>query len=248
MQFSDALIARLRVARRVAVLTGAGVSAESGIPTFRAAQTGLWARYDPQELATAEAFRRNPRLVWEWYAWRRQIIAACRPNPAHLALAALESAGPHVTLITQNIDGLHQEAGSRAVIELHGNIRRVKCFAHNHPAGDWPVEAAEPPRCPRCGSLLRPDVVWFGETLDARAVQAAVSAVAQCDAFFSIGTSTVVYPAAQLPWLALQGGALCVEINPEDTPFTAEAAVALRSPAGVALPALVKAVWGIGEG
>ena len=159
------LIETLRSARYVVVLTGAGVSAESNIPTFREAQTGLWSKYSPEELATPQAFQRNPKLVWEWYAWRRELVAQATPNPGHLALAELEQRVPKFSLITQNVDGLHRRTGSRNVIELHGNINRTKCFDEGDIIDSWPPTAELPPRCPRCGGYLRPDVVWFGETL-----------------------------------------------------------------------------------
>lgn len=239
-------IRRLQRARRIAVLTGAGVSAESGIPTFRDAQTGLWARYHPQELATPEAFARHPDRVWAWYAWRRSLIAQAQPNPAHLALAQMERQGPDVTLITQNIDGLHQVAGSQQVIELHGNIHYVRCAAQGHrfPAAAFPSETTAP-ACPVCHSRLRPDVVWFGEPLPAEALQAAWQAAQRCDVFFTIGTSAVVQPAAQLPLVALQSGALVIEINPQPTPITALVTHHLSAPAGDVLPSLVQHLWGV---
>lgn len=233
----------LRAAERVTVLTGAGVSAESGIPTFREAQTGLWARYDPAELATPEAFRRQPRLVWEWYAWRRQMCAEKQPNPGHVALARLEQRIPRFVLITQNVDGLHQRAGSRTPIELHGNLNRAICFDRGHPALSWDEQADLPPRCPRCGSLLRPDVVWFGETLPADALRMAMAAAQACQLFLAVGTSAQVYPAAQLPYLAQRLGATVVEINPQPTPLTPLADFVLAAPAGVALPTLLAQTW-----
>ncbi len=236
----------LRTARRVTVLTGAGISAESGVPTFRDAQTGLWAKYNPQELATPEAFQRDPRLVWEWYAWRRELTARAAPNPGHLALVEMERRVPAFTLITQNVDGLHQRAGSRNVIELHGNLARVKCSRENVVVESWADTGELPPRCPRyaqCGGLLRPDVVWFGESLPAHALQAALEASGACELFFSIGTSSLVEPAASLPYEALRGGALVVEVNPDITPLTADATFVLIGPAGRVLPALLRAAW-----
>lgn len=246
----DDLINAVRAARRIAVLTGAGISAESGVPTFREAQTGLWAQYDPLELATPEAFRRNPKLVWEWYAWRRGLVSQAQPNSGHVALVALESrlslaqppAGDasRFTLITQNVDGLHQRAGSRNVVELHGNINRTKCFDEEVVIESWEETGDTPPRCPRCGGLLRPDVVWFGETLPRLALAGAVEAASTCDVFFSTGTSALVQPAASLPYTALERGAVVVEINPDVTPLTDDATFVLRGPAGVALPALLR--------
>ncbi|MBF8283477.1 MAG: NAD-dependent protein deacylase [Anaerolineales bacterium] len=244
------LIESLRAARHVAALTGSGISAESGIPTFRDAQTGpsassgqaLWSKYRPEELATPEAFRRNPRLVWEWYEWRRGLVAKAAPNPGHLALAELERRVPRFTLITQNVDGLHQQAGSRNVIELHGNLRRTKCFDENGVVDAWPATDDVPPRCPRCGGLLRPDVVWFGEALPQSALAAAIEAAQTCDLFFAIGTSALVQPAASLPFQAIQRGVVTVEINADATPLTPRVTHALCGSAGEVLPALLKAL------
>ena len=238
------LIAILRSAQRVAALTGAGVSAESGVPTFRDAQSGLWAQYDPQQLATPQAFRRDPELVWEWYQWRRELIASAEPNPAHFALAGMERRIPTFTLITQNIDNLHREAGSRNVVELHGNIRRNKCFAEGHVVTDLEPTAEKPPRCPECGAFLRPDVVWFGESLPRDQLVTAIAATRACDVFFSVGTSAAVYPAAALPLEAAENGACTVEVNPEETRVSGWMDYTLSVPAGEALPALVTSVWG----
>lgn len=236
------MIKTFKRAQHVVVLTGAGTSAESGVPTFRDAQTGLWAQYDPQELATPDAFRRNPKLVWEWYEWRRDLVSRADPNAGHHALVELEQSVPNFTLITQNVDGLHQEAGSHKVIELHGNIRRSKCFQENVPVESWEETDEVPPSCPNCGGYLRPDVVWFGESLSRDALEAAIEAAATCDVFLSIGTSTVVQPAASLPFEALRAGAAVVEINPEETPLTEHATYVLQRPAGEALPAMVQAL------
>ena len=238
------LITKLRTARRVTVLTGAGVSAESGVPIFRDAQTGLWANFRPEDIATPRAFRRNPKLVWEWYAWRREKVATVSPNPAHHALVELEKLFPEFHLITQNVDGLHQRAGSRNVIELHGNITRTKCFEENTVVAEWPDTSDVPPKCPRCGGLLRPDVVWFEESLPEEELHLAQRASVACDVFLSIGTSSLVYPAAGLPVAALHAGATVVEINPQPTPFTAQAHHALAGPAGVILPELLEALRG----
>ncbi len=236
------LIETLRSAGRVTVLTGAGISAESGVPTFREAQTGLWAQYDPEELATSQAFQRNPRLVWEWYAWRRELVAKAEPNPGHLALAQLEQRIPHFTLITQNVDGLHQRAGSQNVIELHGNIQRTICFNDRQVVNAWPDSEEIPPRCPRCGGLLRPNVVWFGESLPGLALQSAWAAAKQGDIFLAVGTSALVQPAASLPWVALEQHIPTVEINPNATPLTPAMTYVLPGPAGQILPALLKAI------
>jgi len=237
------LIETLRRAHHVVVLTGAGISAESGIPTFREAQTGLWAQYDPQELATPTAFQKNPHLVWQWYAWRRELAAQAKPNPGHFALAEMEQHIPQFTLITQNVDGLHARAGSQAIIELHGNISRIKCFDNDHEVTNWSDTEEVPPRCPRCDSLLRPDVVWFGESLPYRALQTAVSAAANCDLFFSIGTSSLVQPAASIPVTALEHRVPTVEINPQRTPLTPYMTTVLPGPAGEVLPQLTAAAW-----
>jgi NAD-dependent deacetylase len=241
--FSAALLQALRDARRVAVLTGAGISAESGVPTFRDAQTGLWAQFKPEELATAEAFRRQPRLVWEWYAMRRARVGSVAPNAGHQTLVALEQRVPEFLLITQNVDGLHQRAGSRRVVELHGNITRTKCFEENVVVERWDETGEVPPRCPRCGGWLRPDVVWFNEMLPEGLFEQASAASQKCDVFLSIGTSAVVYPAASLPNEALESGATVVEINPARTPLTPHVHDFLQGPSGEILPALLRAVW-----
>lgn len=232
----------MAAAKSVAVLTGAGVSAESGVPTFRDAQTGLWAKYRPEDLATPTAFRRNPKLVWDWYAWRRTLVARAQPNSGHSALAGMETLFPQFTLITQNVDGLHQLAGSRNVIELHGNISKTKCFNENTFVSAWNETGEVPPKCPNCNGLLRPAVVWFEEALPEDAVRDALAATISCDVFLSVGTSTVVYPAAALPSAALKNGATVVEINPEPTPFTSKATFSLQGAAGVVLPEILKAL------
>jgi NAD-dependent deacetylase len=243
MEFNPDLIRTLKTAKRIAALTGAGISAESGVPTFRDAQTGLWARFDPEELATPEAYRRDSRLVWEWYTWRRQLISKAQPNPGHFALAELEELVPQMTLITQNIDGLHRLAGSCNVIELHGNINRNKCFEEGSLVDSWQETGEVPPRCPHCGGKLRPDVVWFGESLPQEALESTMAAARSCEVFLSIGTSSVVQPAASLPLIALEQGAVLVEINPEETPLTQWTTYVLRGPSGEVLPSLIAAVW-----
>lgn len=236
------LIDALRGAKSVVVLTGAGVSAESGVPTFRDAQTGLWAKFDPQELATREAFERNPKMVWEWYAYRRELTARAEPNAGHYALAELEGRASNFTLVTQNIDGLHQRAGSRNMLELHGNIHRNKCFQEDVRISRWIDSGEEPPRCPRCNSYLRPDVVWFGEMLPPIELDEAFRAAGECDVFLSIGTSGVVEPAASLPFIALQKGAIVIEVNPDATPLSNAATFRLAGPSGLVMPKLVEAV------
>lgn len=224
----------------VVALTGAGASAESGVPTFRDAQTGLWARYDPQELATPEAFQRNPQLVWEWYAWRRALTAQAIPNPAHLGLVELERRVTHFTLLTQNVDDLHRRAGSRNVLELHGNLNRTRCADEDVVVQDWEDDGHVPPHCRACGGLLRPDVVWFGEMLDAWILGEAERLARSCDVFVSIGTSASVHPAAALPVLARDAGARVIEINVEETPVSAHADVVLRGPASAGVARLLE--------
>ncbi len=235
----DQLISLLARARYVAVLTGSGISAESGIPTFRGAD-GLWKQYRAEDLATPEAFRRDPNLVWEWYRFRRDIIRKAEPNPGHYALAEMERLVPNFVLITQNVDGLHQRSGNKTVIELHGNIfidRCVECGREVDRSAQPEPETALP-RC-ECGGLFRPGVVWFGEALPAEALNRAWDAVDQCDVFFSIGTSVVVYPAAGLPDMARQRGAKVVEINPEETPISSRMDLTIRESAALALPEIV---------
>jgi NAD-dependent deacetylase len=242
--FDPALIARLRTARRVVALTGAGMSAESGVPTFRDAQTGLWAKFDPRELATPSAFARNPRRVWDWYGERRAQAARVLPNPGHVALAGMEARVPDFLLATQNVDGLHARAGSRKLVELHGNIARVKCSRDQRIVAQWDEpQDGLPPRCPACGAFLRPDVVWFEEMLPADALAKAEDAARRCDVLLVVGTSGEVYPAAALPEYAKSAGARIVEVNPNPTPLSSLADDVLRAPSGVALPALVEATW-----
>ncbi|MBN1954056.1 MAG: NAD-dependent deacylase [Anaerolineae bacterium] len=220
----------------VLVLTGAGISAESGVPTFRGAQ-GLWRTYRPEQLATPQAFRRDPVLVWEWYDWRRGLIGACAPNRAHQALAEMEAALPGFTLVTQNVDGLHQAAGSRDVLQLHGSIWDLRCPACRYETTNRQTPLPEiPPRCPECGETLRPGVVWFGEPLPAGVLQAAWEAAKNCSLVLVVGTSAVVQPAASLPLVALQNGARLVEVNVAETPLSQYAHEVLRGPAAELLP------------
>jgi NAD-dependent deacetylase len=236
---SDTLLTRLKAAHSVCVLTGAGVSAESGIPTFRG-QGGLWKEFRPEELATPEAFERNPHLVWEWYMWRRGLVSQALPNPGHLALAALESHVAEFTLVTQNVDGLHQRAGSRNLVEIHGNITRSRCHSCGAPSGSAaPDPDGQLPAC-GCGGLIRPDVVWFGELLPQQALQQAGNAVQGSDVFLSVGTSSAVYPAAGLADMAKGAGAYLVEVNPEKTAMSGLFDEILRGPSGVILPLLCR--------
>jgi NAD-dependent protein deacetylase/lipoamidase len=233
----------LKDAGSLAVLTGAGISAESGVPTFRG-PGGLWRNYSPEELATPEAFERDPRLVWEWYEWRRDGIRKAQPNAGQLALAALERRKPPrssetFTLITQNVDGLHDRAGSRRILKLHGDIwvtRCTGCAAEERK--ESPPLAELPPRC-RCGALLRPGVVWFGEALPAAEWEQAFAAAAEAQVLMVVGTSGVVYPAAGLVHVARRAGAEIVVINPEATALDSEARWVLRGRAGEILPRLL---------
>lgn len=227
----------IRAARHVLVLTGSGVSAESGVPTFREAQTGLWENFDPQELATPEAFLRDPELVWRWYRWRRELVSRVEPNAGHFALARLEGLVGRLTLVTQNVDGLHQKAGSTGVVEFHGNLFETRCFAEEIVVTDCSDAAV--PRCETCGGLLRPGVVWFGEAIPGHALDAANRAAAECDVFLSIGTSSLVWPAAGLAETALQTGARVIEINPDATPLTEQCQFVLQGKSGEILPELV---------
>jgi len=230
-------------ARRVVVLSGAGMSAESGIPTFRDAQTGLWAKYRPEELATPQAFASNPRRVWNWYASRRARVLEAQPHAGHEALVRLESRVDQLTIVTQNVDGLHQRCGSMRVLELHGNIMRSVCSATGRTIDeDWLARSGEtPPRSPHAaGGLARPGVVWFGEPLPAGIFEEALAAIADCDCCISVGTSALVEPAASLPLLARRSGAVLIEINPQPTPLSEYADHRLGLPAGVALPAIVR--------
>ncbi len=253
VQIPDNILSRLRSARHAMALTGAGISAESGIPTFRDPGEGLWSRYSPEEFATERGWRRDPRLVWGWYTHRRRVARAAQPNPGHQALARLAGYYPDFAVVTQNVDGLHAHAGSPIVYELHGNIHRFKCsvegtpVTYDDPDDDNPAawealergEAPPVPTCLACGALVRPDVVWFGEPLPLEPYLRAEAAAAACDVCFVVGTSALVYPAAGLPWIARANGALVIEVNPETTELTPDADLSLRGRAGVVLPRLV---------
>jgi NAD-dependent deacetylase len=271
------LLERLRAVRHLVVFTGAGMSAESGIPTFRDRAEGLWAKVDPAEVATPHAFRKNPQFVWDWHVHLAGAVRRARPNEGHTAVARLQEIVPRVTVITQNIDNLHQTAGSRNVIELHGNLLRLKAFVDTDEifGGDTsPVicricngyavddeldpyagpedlaaielQAGAVPRCPGCGALLRPDVVWFGEPLDPEMLEDAFLAAETCDAFICIGSSLEVEPAASLPWRALNRGAMVIEVNPAPTPLSRAASANLRGGAAEMLPSMLRLVWGGG--
>lgn len=242
--FSSELVDRLARAGTVAVLTGAGISAESGIPTFRDPD-GLWQKFKPEELANVEAFLENPVLVQEWYAHRRSITREKEPNPGHVALVQLEELVDDFTLITQNVDDLHGRAGSQRVLELHGNLTRSYCIDCEKPATPeelQPLQDGEPAACASCGGLIRPDVVWFGEMLPQDAIEAADTASRQADVFLSVGTSAVVHPAAGLPLTAKQSGAFVAEINVEPSAIASYVDEVVLGPAGEVLPELVEAV------
>ncbi|MCH1783543.1 MAG: NAD-dependent deacetylase [Psychrobacter glaciei] len=260
-ELSPALIAEVKLAAKllaakqhICILTGAGISAESGIPTFRDKQTGLWENYGVEDLATPEAFVRDPKLVWSWYQWRRQLVADKVPNPAHHALAQwqyhAQTSDQQVTLITQNVDDLHEQAGS-SVTHLHGHLWRNRCGQCQTPSQDQPRTSYDNRNtmsfdealltCPHCGGYIRPDIVWFGEALPIQAWQIAEEAAANCEVFISIGTSSLVYPAAGLAQLAKQNGAKIIEINPDPTPNTI-VDITLAEKAGVILPLLIEEI------
>jgi NAD-dependent deacetylase len=242
--FSDRLLSKLKSASSVVAFTGAGISAESGVPTFRG-EDGIWNKLKPEELANFDAFLRNPERVWEWYSHRKQIMASIQPNPGHVALAELERFIPSTVVVTQNIDNLHQRAGSRTVFELHGNIERNYCIG----CGKYYTDDALPvrgqvPRCSACSGLVRPDVVWFGELLPADQWEKSVAAIRRADVFLAVGTSAIVYPAASLPRLAKQSGAYLVEINIEPTELSSAADELILGKSGEVLPSLLEACWG----
>ena len=230
--------ARLAGARSITVLTGAGISADSGVPTFRGAD-GLWRNYRAEELATPEAFARDPRLVWEWYNWRRELLATKTPNPAHHALVELERRAARFWLITQNVDGLHPDAGSRKLSEIHGNIWKVRCTQCGQVGTNRAVPMPLLPRCTACGGLLRPHIVWFGESLDPGDLDRSVTAVGSCEVLLIVGTSGLVHPAASFASLAKQAGAFVAEINLDSTPNTDIVDAAIQGRAAEIVPELL---------
>lgn len=241
--------AMMRASQRLVALTGSGISRESGVPTFRDALDGLWARFDPQELATPTAFRANPKLVWDWYEYRRAVARRARPNPGHTALADLQQRFPNLQIITQNVDDLHEQAGSTGVIRLHGSLHGNRCF-YNCQGDPTPVEVSAldfdpengPPHCPYCGRWVRPDVVWFGEMLPPAQLHAATDAALHADLMLVIGTSGLVAPAADLPRLAQRDGACLIEVNPVTSALTPAVDLWLQGQAGEILPRLVAAL------
>jgi len=253
MKMNEAAFAKaielLRNARRVVVFTGAGVSAESGIPTFRDQLTGLWAKFDPAQLATAAAFRRDPGLVWGWYEWRRGLMAQTQPNAAHRAIVALERHVPELVVVTQNVDDLHERAGSRGVIHLHGNLQAARCFACARPYhlarcdfSELSATHQEPPRCSHCNGKIRPGVVWFGEALPETELRKAFHATKDSDLLLSLGTSGIVYPAAHIPDIAREHGANVLHINTELVDAPAD--YVLMGRAGEWLVKLISAAFG----
>jgi NAD-dependent deacetylase len=229
----------------VTVLSGAGMSAESGVPTFRDVETGLWAKVDPYEISSSDGWRRHPEKVFAWYLWRHYMMKAVQPNDGHRAVAAWQDyADVHV--VTQNVDDLHERAGSKQAYHLHGSLFHFRCdrcqstYDGKLPAMPEPVETVQPPACPVCGGLIRPDVVWFGEQLPTEAWERSMAAVAGADVAIVVGTSAIVYPAASLPELALSEGIPVIEVNPEETPLSLRATISLRETAGTALPGLLQ--------
>jgi NAD-dependent deacetylase len=235
----DEAVALLKPVQKLVVTTGAGMSKESGIPTFRDAPNSLWANFKPEDLATPEGFRRDPALVWNWYVERRKMIGEASPHPGHFAVAELEPMFDEFLLVTQNIDDLHRKAGSINIVEVHGNIFRYKCFDNGHVVETLPPSTEVPPRC-RCGSMIRPDVVWFGEMLGQEDLDRAFAGLSTCEAVLVVGTSGLVYPAAGFPQAAKNLGAAVVEVNPDETAITDLADVFIKAPAGEALPVLVE--------
>jgi NAD-dependent protein deacetylase/lipoamidase len=245
------LVGRLRHARHLVVFTGAGVSAESGIPTFRDQQTGLWEKFDAEQLATGRAFEQDPALVWGWYEWRRRLVELAEPNPAHRAIATMAGRVARLTLVTQNVDDLHERAGSPRVLHLHGRIGHPYCAAcgrehpmpHAAPGASEGGKKLQPPRCRHCGGCIRPGVVWFGESLPRRPWEEAVEAARDCDAFFCVGTSSMVEPAAGLTRAAIAAGSFTIQINIDHTHLDDWVTLNLRGPAAVMLPQLLAQVW-----
>ena len=251
LNYPESLLLALQRARYIVVFTGAGASAESGIPTFRDALTGLWKNFDIEMLATRKAFRRDPAEVWGWYEWRRKLVMRTQPNPAHLAIARMSELACHLTVITQNVDDLHERAGSKDVIHLHGSFFTPRCFACERPFSLQHDESnesdtgrrLEPPRCCHCNGRIRPGVVWFGERLSKNDYDRASKAVRACDVLICVGTSAEVFPAASFPFEAAKRKATVIQINPLATNLDSVARFNLRGPAGVVMEELVQAAW-----
>ena len=243
MEFSKNLIEKFQQSQRIVVITGAGISAESGIPTFRG-EDGLWRKHRVEELATPYAFQTNPKLVWEWYDWRRGIIANANPSPGHTAIAEMEQIIPHFSLITQNVDGLHRRAGTTKIIEIHGNLWQLRCVREGTLKEDYRVPLPEiPPKC-ECGALLRPHVVWFGESLDNEDMSRSYRLLQDCSLLVVVGTSAVVQPVASFPLTAKRQGAFVVEVNTNPTPLSSMADESIIGKAGEVLPALLNTIKG----
>lgn len=238
------VLSRLKTARRAVVITGGGMAAESGVPSFRDSHVGQWAQYDVSELATPQAFQRNPRLVWEWYDFRRRAADRAEPSAAHYALVDLEQFYPSYTLVTQTVDSLHWRAGSRDLVELNGCLRRSRCFDAGHTAVSWEEDGEIPPRCPHCGSALRPDVVLFGEGLPHAELRKAQRAVEECDLFIAVGTVGAIEPVASFPFVAKRLGAFVVSIAPDDSIYSLMADYVIPATPGAVLPELVRQVVG----
>jgi NAD-dependent deacetylase len=230
---------------RITVLSGAGISAESGVPTFRDDKNGLWARFDPYQLSSTQGWRDNPERVWGWYLWRHYLVGTVEPNDGHRAVAAWQD-GAEVTVITQNVDDLHERAGSTAVYHLHGSLFEFRCASCGSPYQEplpemtEPALEVQPPVCARCGGLIRPDIVWFGEPLPDEPWQRSVEAIEAADVVVVVGTSAIVYPAAGLPELAMARGIPVIEVNPEPTPLSGSVTLCIREPASRALPGLLQ--------
>jgi NAD-dependent deacetylase len=242
------VLLRLKTARRAVVLTGGGMAAEAGVPSFRDSHTGRWAQYDVSELATPQAYLRNPRLVWDWYDFRRRAADAVTPTAAHYALVDMEQYYPSYILVTQTIDGLHWRAGSRDMVELNGCLRRSRCYEAGHMALSWDEDGDLPPRCPHCGSPLRPDVVMFGEGLPHAELRKAQHAVEHCDLFMTVGAVGAIEPVASFPFVAKRVGAFVLSIGPEDSVYSLMADHVIPATPGEVLPELVRQVVGDGHG
>jgi NAD-dependent deacetylase len=249
MEIPDSVIRACDPSKQVVVLTGAGISAESGVPTFRG-EEGLWKQYRAEELATPHAFEANPKLVWEWYDWRRGIIGKAEPNPGHHVIAEMERLFPDFALITQNVDGLHRRAGNTRIIEIHGNLWDLRCVADGRVREDTRVPLPQiPPLC-ECGALLRPHVVWFGESLDQEDLTQAYRLIEECDLLLVVGTSAVVQPVASFPLMAKEGGAFVIEVNMDPTPLSPRVDASFQGKAGEILPVLLEKIqgyWGKGK-